>query len=534
MRAIFIISSRPAPTLKEPSRWSEAMNDFVSKCLVKNAEHRSAAADLLNHPWLRATVKEIRSQDCGHQLLEQLVRENWGEIERVRFSRFKMPDNIPVGVDGNSVNKARSPDSAHTVNSGGGSVQREEIDESMMRTLPRGNSFGNPNSLIGIPATRQQLRNASLSRSSTPTAAMRVRSAGRALPNTATLLNEYLQSEGMDDLDGDIARPKVSKFSVTVDSAGLGVQEKYSGLDLKADAEEMKREHQRNNDKIKRRKSGRNSMMRYSGSMDDTKTSDDSTVDEKVKPRYISVGMGCESQDSQIDYTYDEQCSSLVRSPPTPPNASDSTLQRSVIKSKYNSDSLGRDDNEYSPSYASAALNDISGADGQNSLVPLNSKSKAQPKTASRAHGMQAALKYFRDEPLPADAAQSHHTTPLDVSGSKDSKLSPTGPAPSSFTQSTANSTGTLVRKDTAESKSSGPTAVKSRQAGLSAGGITFSAGGGAGRSSNEVAVLNSLVQLEGESGHQPQYIKKVNIQSFILLVAYKWSVIDSSSPRNS
>ncbi len=43
-----MIPSRPPPTFKDMSRWTAALNDFVSKCLVKNPDARSTATELLN------------------------------------------------------------------------------------------------------------------------------------------------------------------------------------------------------------------------------------------------------------------------------------------------------------------------------------------------------------------------------------------------------------------------------------------------------------------------------------------------------
>ncbi|CAF1046112.1 unnamed protein product [Rotaria sordida] len=53
MRAIFMIPSRPPPTFKDMSRWTPALNDFVSKCLVKNPDARSTATELLSHEFIR-------------------------------------------------------------------------------------------------------------------------------------------------------------------------------------------------------------------------------------------------------------------------------------------------------------------------------------------------------------------------------------------------------------------------------------------------------------------------------------------------
>jgi serine/threonine protein kinase len=62
MRAIFIISSRPAPSLKVPENWSPGLNDFLKRCLVKESDSRASAEELLDHPWIKKTVKRIGSK----------------------------------------------------------------------------------------------------------------------------------------------------------------------------------------------------------------------------------------------------------------------------------------------------------------------------------------------------------------------------------------------------------------------------------------------------------------------------------------
>eukprot|EP00947_MAST-08B_sp_MAST-8B-sp1_P005835 g5835.t1 len=56
MRAIFMIPSKPPPTLKNPSQWSAQMNDFVAKCLIKDAAKRPDARTMLMHPFVKDTA----------------------------------------------------------------------------------------------------------------------------------------------------------------------------------------------------------------------------------------------------------------------------------------------------------------------------------------------------------------------------------------------------------------------------------------------------------------------------------------------
>jgi len=52
LRALFLITTKGIPGLKEPHKWSSDMKDFLAKCLDKEAETRPDANELLKHPFL--------------------------------------------------------------------------------------------------------------------------------------------------------------------------------------------------------------------------------------------------------------------------------------------------------------------------------------------------------------------------------------------------------------------------------------------------------------------------------------------------
>jgi len=58
MRVIFIIPSRPPPTMTNPEKWSPELNDFVKKCLMKDPTERPDATTLLSHPFLKNVSKK--------------------------------------------------------------------------------------------------------------------------------------------------------------------------------------------------------------------------------------------------------------------------------------------------------------------------------------------------------------------------------------------------------------------------------------------------------------------------------------------
>jgi len=57
LRALFLITTKGIPDLKDPGKWSEPMRDFISKCLEKEPEARLDATEMLKHPFLRKVAQ---------------------------------------------------------------------------------------------------------------------------------------------------------------------------------------------------------------------------------------------------------------------------------------------------------------------------------------------------------------------------------------------------------------------------------------------------------------------------------------------
>jgi len=57
LRALFLITTKGIPDLKEPDRWSSAMRDFIAKCLEKDPAKRPTATEMLKHPFLGTACK---------------------------------------------------------------------------------------------------------------------------------------------------------------------------------------------------------------------------------------------------------------------------------------------------------------------------------------------------------------------------------------------------------------------------------------------------------------------------------------------
>jgi len=66
LRALFLITTKGIPPLKEPGKWSNDLNDFFAKCLEKDPEKRPSADVLLKHSFL--------SRSCNPAEMGPLVR----------------------------------------------------------------------------------------------------------------------------------------------------------------------------------------------------------------------------------------------------------------------------------------------------------------------------------------------------------------------------------------------------------------------------------------------------------------------------
>ena len=61
MRAIFIIPTKPAPTLVNPDAWSTEMLDFIRCCCKKDPSQRYDSTRLASHTFIKRCVNELRS-----------------------------------------------------------------------------------------------------------------------------------------------------------------------------------------------------------------------------------------------------------------------------------------------------------------------------------------------------------------------------------------------------------------------------------------------------------------------------------------
>jgi len=75
MRAIFQIPKRDAPKFQEQSKWSEDMNDFLAKCLVKDPTQRASSAELLEHPFIKERVAFLEANQGMSETTKALALE---------------------------------------------------------------------------------------------------------------------------------------------------------------------------------------------------------------------------------------------------------------------------------------------------------------------------------------------------------------------------------------------------------------------------------------------------------------------------
>eukprot|EP01116_Phalansterium_solitarium_P004885 TRINITY_DN1608_c1_g2_i1.p1 TRINITY_DN1608_c1_g2~~TRINITY_DN1608_c1_g2_i1.p1 ORF type:complete len:1045 (+),score=376.85 TRINITY_DN1608_c1_g2_i1:171-3305(+) len=78
IRALFLIVTKPSPTCEQPEKFSAEFNDFLSKCLIKEAKSRPTPHELLQHPF----IKKAGSADVLAQLVDQCFLEDVQSPER--------------------------------------------------------------------------------------------------------------------------------------------------------------------------------------------------------------------------------------------------------------------------------------------------------------------------------------------------------------------------------------------------------------------------------------------------------------------
>ena len=96
-----MISSKPPPQLKDESKWSAHMIDFVRLCLTKDPLLRPHSKDLLTHPWIASEIAILNTNTpygSSLPILKELVNNNWQAILDMRIAMQQQitPIDIPT------------------------------------------------------------------------------------------------------------------------------------------------------------------------------------------------------------------------------------------------------------------------------------------------------------------------------------------------------------------------------------------------------------------------------------------------------
>jgi serine/threonine protein kinase len=91
LRAIFVIPTKPAPTLADPDNWSPEMLDFVRCCCNKDPSQRYDSALLAAHPFVKQEVLALRAL---HQGEVSTANAN----ARAKYKKMAEVDKRPPGL----------------------------------------------------------------------------------------------------------------------------------------------------------------------------------------------------------------------------------------------------------------------------------------------------------------------------------------------------------------------------------------------------------------------------------------------------
>jgi serine/threonine protein kinase len=96
MRAVFLIPTRPPPTLQQcPGKWSLDMQDFLLQACIKEPGDRWSAQQLLEHPFIQQAAQTIKNKgksehihqlclECEPMVAAHLKAKNSGCVSLVK------------------------------------------------------------------------------------------------------------------------------------------------------------------------------------------------------------------------------------------------------------------------------------------------------------------------------------------------------------------------------------------------------------------------------------------------------------------
>ncbi|GKY91600.1 hypothetical protein MPSEU_000131900 [Mayamaea pseudoterrestris] len=93
LRAIFVIPTKPAPTLADPDIWSPEMLDFVRCCCQKDPSQRHDSALLSSHPFIKQEVIALRAMHADDPFTTTLAdpRSKYKRIAAATHTKPGLP-----------------------------------------------------------------------------------------------------------------------------------------------------------------------------------------------------------------------------------------------------------------------------------------------------------------------------------------------------------------------------------------------------------------------------------------------------------
>jgi serine/threonine kinase 3 len=100
MRVIFMIPSRPAPTLTHAERWSPEIQSFLARCLQKDPEARASCAAALEDPFVATLAASLRDSKGVSKLLADFVARSLADVDAYRVEQERRSNSRGGGGGG--------------------------------------------------------------------------------------------------------------------------------------------------------------------------------------------------------------------------------------------------------------------------------------------------------------------------------------------------------------------------------------------------------------------------------------------------
>jgi len=112
MRAIFMIPSKPPPTVQTPSKWSPEFLSFLQHLLVKKAQDRPDIDAVMQHPFIQAEVEALKAKTdppFTHPNIKALVDRMAPKLAKVRTDKNVAKSTAQRTVKADNESSVNSP-----------------------------------------------------------------------------------------------------------------------------------------------------------------------------------------------------------------------------------------------------------------------------------------------------------------------------------------------------------------------------------------------------------------------------------------